>query len=524
MTLASLTYFVQHWSQAEVVMDLLEENQDSILRAAAAFSSPQPPTDSGSSRKRDSAMTNTTSAPSIFSRMSTWTDGTSLTAPSELLAGDGTPAKRSWRDSRDSSRFSRNLASARSSMISGQSMPFRSRPFRHDDFGVNGDRPYSFNQELERTSEEKVDETHNSRFSDISSRLSGVDNDYTSIYSKQEGMSILAREGTLSPVKEMPNEHPGPSKPTEASRFTTSELPPGHFPKGARVITSLFTIPDVDSHSTYLGSSDSISEPLKAEAIPVRSIHSRASIVNVNKPALHDNRRMTLSDGFSYDGPRKREVLHDIDSADEESITYPTRKGSYPSPKTFNRNSLDHVTMKSSPKWHSSHLTESETSMSIDGSDFDDLSSGITDYSSAEMRAMAELGTMGPVFQAVLANVRRDVLSRVMSELNGTMVPLQDAEGPGNQPSYQRRNGAATPNQSNRGGSNKRPSREREPGSPDDRDDGDNDKRRKITHAPPHPSVLRLRFACPFFKHNADNHQRWRSCRGPGWEEVRRVK
>lgn len=505
-------------------MDILEENQDSILRAAAAFSSSQP-TDSGSSRKRDSAMTNTTSAPSVFSRLSTWTDGTSLTAPSDMLAGDGTPAKKSWRDSRDSSRFSRNLASARSSMISGQSMPFRSRPFGHGDFPSNGDRPYSLNQELERTSEEKAEEPRDSRLSDVPNRMSGVDHDHASAYSKQEGMSTLAREGTLSPVKEMPNEPAGPSKPTDASRFTTSELPPGHFPKGARVITSLFTIPDAENQSPYCGSPDSVSEPLKAEAVPVRSPQSRASIISLNKQSLQDSRKSILSDGFSYDGSRRHDVLHDIDSADEESTGYPTRKGSHASPKTFNRSSLDHVTMKSSPKWHSSHLTESETSTSVDGSDFDDISSGITDYSSAEMRAMAELGTIGPVFQTILANVRRDVLSRVLSELNGTMAAPQDADGVGNQSAYQRRNGAATPsNQSNRGGSNKRPSRDREPGSPDDREDGDNDKRRKMTHAPPHSSILRLRFACPFFKHNADNHQRWRSCRGPGWEEVRRVK
>ncbi|QDS73939.1 hypothetical protein FKW77_007919 [Venturia effusa] len=512
---------VKHWSEGDAVMGILEENQDKILRAAAAFSSPQP-TESGNSRKRDSAMTNTTSAPSVFSRLSTWTDGTSLTAPSEMLAGDGTSAKKSWRDSRDSSRFSKNLASARSSMISGHSMPFRSRPFRHEDFAGNGDRPCSINQELERTYEEKVEEPRNSRFSDVPSR---ADNAYASAYSKLEGVSPLAREGTLSPVKEMPNEQAGSSKPTDASRFTTSELPPSHFPKGARVITSLFTIPDAESQSSFRRSPDSISEPLKAEAVPVRSVHSRASVISVKRSSLQDSRRSILNEGSGYDRSRRHDNLHDIDSADEESTDYPTRKGSCASPKAFNRNSLDHATMKSSPKWHSSHLTESETSTSVDGSDFDDISSGITDYSSAEMRAMAELGAMGPLFQTILANVRRDVLSRVLSELNGTMAAPQDADGGGNQAAYQRRNGVATPsNQSLRGGSNKRPSRDREPGSPDDREDGDNDKRRKMTHAAPQPSILRLRFACPFFKHNADNHQRWRSCRGPGWEEVRRVK
>jgi hypothetical protein len=32
------------------------------------------------------------------------------------------------------------------------------------------------------------------------------------------------------------------------------------------------------------------------------------------------------------------------------------------------------------------------------------------------------------------------------------------------------------------------------------------------------------KFACPFFKRNPENHQRWRSCAGPGWVNVHRVK
>ena len=35
---------------------------------------------------------------------------------------------------------------------------------------------------------------------------------------------------------------------------------------------------------------------------------------------------------------------------------------------------------------------------------------------------------------------------------------------------------------------------------------------------------LRLKFACPFFKRDADSNRTWRACAGPGWDTVHRVK
>ena len=75
----------------------------------------------------------------------------------------------------------------------------------------------------------------------------------------------------------------------------------------------------------------------------------------------------------------------------------------------------------------------------------------------------------------------------------------------------------------NMGGS-KRAARDRGDDHHEDREDGDPGKRRRLNNGAIHSSILRSRFACPFYKRNPDNHQRWRSCRGPGWEEVRRVK
>lgn len=57
--------------------------------------------------------------------------------------------------------------------------------------------------------------------------------------------------------------------------------------------------------------------------------------------------------------------------------------------------------------------------------------------------------------------------------------------------------------------------------------DGDGDKTKR-----PNPKADNdkgkgkegLRFACPYFKHNPMKYQRWGTCLGPGWEEVRRVK
>jgi hypothetical protein len=54
----------------------------------------------------------------------------------------------------------------------------------------------------------------------------------------------------------------------------------------------------------------------------------------------------------------------------------------------------------------------------------------------------------------------------------------------------------------------------------------DNDKGKRVKKSLPLPrnSQLNIKFACPFYKRDPEKHQKWRSCKGPGWDEVRRVK
>lgn len=55
----------------------------------------------------------------------------------------------------------------------------------------------------------------------------------------------------------------------------------------------------------------------------------------------------------------------------------------------------------------------------------------------------------------------------------------------------------------------------------DDDDEHANKNRRRIPQS--RLGQRKLRFACPFFKHNPERYQ-LRSCRGPGWQDVSRVK
>jgi hypothetical protein len=62
----------------------------------------------------------------------------------------------------------------------------------------------------------------------------------------------------------------------------------------------------------------------------------------------------------------------------------------------------------------------------------------------------------------------------------------------------------------------------------DDNDDEDDDNRSngsKRRARTPKPSVSGLRkFACPYYKRDAEKCKTWRSCSGPGWDTVHRVK
>lgn len=55
-------------------------------------------------------------------------------------------------------------------------------------------------------------------------------------------------------------------------------------------------------------------------------------------------------------------------------------------------------------------------------------------------------------------------------------------------------------------------------------DDGEPGKRRKIREPSDHSLSKNHKFACPFFKRHPEKYKSYRSCPGPGWDTVHRLK
>lgn len=55
-------------------------------------------------------------------------------------------------------------------------------------------------------------------------------------------------------------------------------------------------------------------------------------------------------------------------------------------------------------------------------------------------------------------------------------------------------------------------------------DDGEPGKRRKIREPSDHSPGKNHKFACPFFKRHPEKYKSYRSCPGPGWDTVHRLK
>src|SRR5205807_208948 len=106
------------------------------------------------------------------------------------------------------------------------------------------------------------------------------------------------------------------------------------------------------------------------------------------------------------------------------------------------------------------------------------------------------------------ANIRRDVVERVVQELNGYSNHAHETNAYGNNSGQLPQSSSSMMLSNNQtggggggGGGMKRPSRDRGDDT-EEKDDGDPGKRRKLNSGAIHSSILRSRFACPFYKRN----------------------
>jgi hypothetical protein len=210
------------------------------------------------------------------------------------------------------------------------------------------------------------------------------------------------------------------------------------------------------------------------------------------------------------------------------------------------------------------HITDSENSITTDDTDIDDLTSEITDYSLEPERSknmppvLQLLGNLSTwnVMVALSLILRSDQSEKHFGALSypppvsQANVELQlsavsrgsvttrsgESSSPSNRENTQSDHAIGNPNSSNgkTNGNSKRSfgSNASQPhhdndkqDNSDDEDDGSKKRPRLSSRfSPPTRPGAKKKFACPFFKRVPKDHQRWRSCAGPGWDTVHRVK
>jgi hypothetical protein len=522
-------------SHAAVVLSMLDQNRENIAQAAAKLCSapevhhappvPVPEREASARRKRDSSMTATSFTPSIFSRASSWTDNTFLSTPSEMVANN-IRDKRTSRDSRDSWRYTRSFASPRSSVMSYSSIPFRTRAFKADDFGPGPeDMASNCPSDLDQASKDRTVDSEG-RFHDAASV------NRSSFPASEHLSAFFGRPLSLSPVEENPeirvttamdvDEAPQRREATEMADVKDDKCSISADTMDMKgTVESTAESPDTMARTGAFRGAFSPGMPTEIFGYHTLdfSASTRLAEENTAPEAQSKDEEEKKANAKAKTLEHRRSVSSDVLSGHQTSPTFRPQAQPVVSPATKRQEAVI-----------SNSVSSSEASLSPTESEFGAGSSGITDYTDDDIYNLSDAPGIGPALQIALANIRRDVVKLVVQELNGISTHAHESNPYGNNAGHLPSQGgpsAGAPSGghfSGNGGGSKRPARDRGNDDHEERDEGDPGKRRKLNTGAIHSSILRSRFACPFYKRNPDNHQRWRSCRGPGWEEVRRVK
>lgn len=172
-----------------------------------------------------------------------------------------------------------------------------------------------------------------------------------------------------------------------------------------------------------------------------------------------------------------------------------------------------------------------DESLDPEASDSDDLSSNFTDYTEVSLLEATDAADFGPSLTQILVDLKSDLVDQVMGVVHNIILSkdgyiYHQSGNDGSQGTQGSTSG--TPNQSSsnqaRKGPGKRPLSQKDDRSANGGNDGDPSKRKKLdSDAQLHSNILR-KFACPFYQHNPQKNSSRRSCRGPGWPSVHRVK
>lgn len=167
--------------------------------------------------------------------------------------------------------------------------------------------------------------------------------------------------------------------------------------------------------------------------------------------------------------------------------------------------------------------------------DYDHLSATSSIESDLEDNESSEAEVMSPetLFQSsfisrVLDTYKKEMVESLMTEFKVLLdhnLEIQSRATSTGSPnsSSPPRSYAEQPSQQGVSGRGKRKERdEDEAGS--SRDDGDNRRHKKARVKGPAQDFSPRKFACPYYRRNSQRHKKHRSCAGPGWMSVHRVK
>lgn len=178
--------------------------------------------------------------------------------------------------------------------------------------------------------------------------------------------------------------------------------------------------------------------------------------------------------------------------------------------------------------------TRNEIYESSNYSATEDMKSEITDYSKRSVDQDESggspdttilLSTFVDYHQAIHRNVLAELYSLFERGGNQGIVSHAPSQSTGSAASQNMDRASGVSSSTSSNGPGKRRLNDSNTNLPDDDDYGDQGRKRRRRAAPaPGKVSICPHFACPFFKRKPEKHRKWRSCAGPGWKSVHRVK
>jgi hypothetical protein len=154
-------------------------------------------------------------------------------------------------------------------------------------------------------------------------------------------------------------------------------------------------------------------------------------------------------------------------------------------------------------------------------SDFEDNESSEVETTS---EASSELSFISPVIEAYKREAVESLMTEFEALLDHSLGVRSRATSTGSlNSSSPPRSPAEQPSQQGISGRGKRKERD-EDESGSSRGDGDDDRYKKVQVEDNSQDLSPRKLACPYYRRNSQKHKKHRSCAGPGWISVHRVK